>query len=300
MSLRTFTSIFISQLGRTTLEGCVYCITFLPDGRRYVGQTSYLVENRFAGHLKDPSSTFGPLFRKHPVSDFKLETLETIKEDDYYQFFYNLMERENYWMKTLKPELNITKAEHQDPRVYANTKVLGHVYTCDQCLWRFYTDVSRDYHMYLAHGGLNPHLCPTCKCTFKDIDSIISHCRIEHEHSWSLYTCKQCGHYCEDWTDLVIHRIRLHPCFVCYRPKLGGICIETFATREEREQHFTDFCRLKCVYCIQDFTKRDELRGHHRICSLKPSKVKTKRIRKVKAPKPPKPSKKQKFLNLDE
>ena len=88
----------------------IYLITNKINGKRYVGQTSKTVEERFRNHIEDCYTTQNdnrPLYKalkKYGVDNFKVETLEECPNS-------KVNEREIYWIKklgTFSKEYNAT------------------------------------------------------------------------------------------------------------------------------------------------------------------------------------------------
>ena len=95
------------------IQSGIYCITFLPTQQKYIGSTKNF-SVRFAGHRHDlhnndhHSWKLQQLWNKSQnESDLAFIVLEIVKDLDY------LLEREQFWLDALKPELNVINKAHR-------------------------------------------------------------------------------------------------------------------------------------------------------------------------------------------
>lgn len=83
------------------MRGQIYLITNLINSKKYVGQTTKTMEERFEGHLKDArkedckNRPLYAAFNKYGIENFKVELLEEVKDSTM------LNEREVFWIKEL-------------------------------------------------------------------------------------------------------------------------------------------------------------------------------------------------------
>ena len=82
--------------------GYIYCITNLINSKKYIGKTTYSIEQRFKEHCKDSQKRKyknRPLysaFHKYGIENFIIEELEFVENDDL------LSDREVYWIHEIK------------------------------------------------------------------------------------------------------------------------------------------------------------------------------------------------------
>lgn len=80
----------------------IYLITNNVNGKRYVGKTKKTANQRFKRHkysAVEPKTYLHKALAKYGFENFKIEVLEECT---------NLDQRERHWIKTLKPEYNMT------------------------------------------------------------------------------------------------------------------------------------------------------------------------------------------------
>src|SRR3990167_2362363 len=91
----------------------IYCITFLPTQQKYIGSTNN-IGRRFAGHKSD--------LRRNEHHSWKLQQLWNKSQNENDLAFIvlevvenleNLIEREQFWLDILKPDLNVTEKAHR-------------------------------------------------------------------------------------------------------------------------------------------------------------------------------------------
>lgn len=91
----------------------IYCIEFLPTQQKYIGSTKKF-STRFAGHRSDlkrgehHSYKLQKLWNENKRDeDLSFVILETVEDLD------KLMEREQFWLDFIKPELNVIDKAHR-------------------------------------------------------------------------------------------------------------------------------------------------------------------------------------------
>lgn len=91
----------------------IYCITFLPTQQKYIGSTKKF-STRFSGHKHD--------LRNNDHHSWKLQQLWNESQNEIDLAFIilevvedlgNLIEREQFWLDALKPELNVMNKAHR-------------------------------------------------------------------------------------------------------------------------------------------------------------------------------------------
>ena len=80
----------------------VYKITNKINNKFYIGITSKSLEQRFAGHIKQPRYYLGEAIKKYGEQNFTIEQIDEANS------FNKLKEKEQYYVNKLKPRYNLT------------------------------------------------------------------------------------------------------------------------------------------------------------------------------------------------